>query len=407
MTRVSIFLVPLVAVASFPAGAEEPSAVAATPAPSAGDAVAPVKEAVAPVPAATATPERRAETLPPTKGPKKRSVRIGGYAKVGFLFQQSDQRVDYIGHSNGFRMAGARVEVIAKPMANAEAVISVDGALDRPTDPTGVSGEKMVSLRDAYLEYEFAPQAVLSLGQFKAPFMAEALLPDADLVFLDRSIVSRGALPPEGYAASGLSIDRQIGLSVSSRRLAFGDVGVSYALGLFNGNGENRIVNDNRSLTPAGRLSVDFAEKAALGLAGYRNPRTRGVRPDLLEEVDTGLTADVTVTVMGAKLLAAYSQRKREFMTVVPAVPSDTATGILVQASYRHDATGLEGAYRLSIFDPSALGVVEKVTHHTVGVGYHPSDRPVRLFLSYTLRRESPERVLANDGLDLGAQLTF
>ena len=334
-------------------------------------------------------------------------IEVGGYAKVGFVFQRADPVVDYIGHANGFQMAGARLELLARPTAAAEVVLSVEGALDRPEDRLGVAGEKLVSLRDAFLKYEFLPYLVVTLGQFKAPFSAEALVSDSELVFFDRSIATRGVLPPEGYAAGGLSLDRQVGATLSSSRIELGALGLRYALGVFNGNGANRLLNDNGSLTPAGRLELDFQRLVTLGVAAYQNPRTVGERPDLLEEKDTGLTADLQAEIAGARLLAAYTLRRRAYLTITPQPPSEDSWGALVQLSWRHEGTGLEPAYRFALLEPSKLAAFEQVIQHTLGLNWKPTDVPLRVFAAYTLRQEKAERELVNDGLSLGAQLTF
>lgn len=339
--------------------------------------------------------------------PAKPKLELGGYAKVGFGYQQADPVVDYIGRANGFQLAGARLELIARPTAEAEVVISIEGALDRPTDRTGVAGEKQVSLRDAYLRYAFRPYLVLTLGQFKAPFSAEALTSDKDLLFFDRSMVTRGKLPPEGYAAEGITLDRQVGATLSSERIALGPIGVRYAAGVFNGNGANRLLNDNQALTPAGRLALDFQDRVALGFAGYLNPRTTGSRPDLQQETDTGFTADLSANLFGARLLVAWLMRDRSYETITPTPPSEGASGLLAQIAWRHEATGLEPAYRFAMLDPSSLSGFEQATHHTLGLNWKPADRPLRLLLAYTVRLEQAERVLKNDGLELGAQLTF
>ena len=357
---------------------------------------------------ATDSPTAVAPAAAPAPTPEPRpKLEIGGYAKAGFGYQQADPIVDYIGHSNGFQMAGARLEIIARPVEAAEVVLSVEGALDRPEDKMGVSGEKLVSLRDAYLKYEFFPFVVVTLGQFKAPFSAEALVSDSDLVFFDRSIATRGLLPPEGYAADGISLDRQVGVSLSSARLAFGPVGLRYALGLFNGNGANRLLNDNQDLTPVGRLSVDFRDRIAVGFAAYQNPRTVGERPDLLQEKDTALTADLSADIAGVRVLAAYTTRQRDYLTITPQPPSDDAWSALAQISWRHEGTGIEPAYRFALLNPSELAGFEQVTHHTIGLNWKPSDKPLRVFAAYTLRREKAERKLTNDGVSLGAQLNF
>jgi phosphate-selective porin OprO/OprP len=103
------------------------------------------------------------------------------------------------------------------------------------------------NLQDANLQYDFTNGCkcfMLKAGQFKAPFGRQELTSSGNLQFVDRSIASVLFAPA-----------RQIGLQIGGQ---FGTSQVpdliTYAGGIFNGNGINRTVNDNDKYEYTGRV---------------------------------------------------------------------------------------------------------------------------------------------------------
>lgn len=120
-------------------------------------------------------------------------------------------------------------------------------------------------LTDAYITWNRFDAASVRIGQFKSPFGFEQLYLDSRLSTIERSLVNDRLTP-----------GRQIGVQVGGDVL---DQRVSYAAGLFNGNGTNVNFNDNDKLMLAGRVSAvpfsgrlfDVPWRWSFGANGFRN----------------------------------------------------------------------------------------------------------------------------------------
>lgn len=113
------------------------------------------------------------------------------------------------------------------------------------------------NVQDANLQYDFTNGAkafMLKAGQFKAPFGRQELTSSGNQQFVDRSIASVLFSPA-----------RQLGLQVGGQ---FGNAEVpdmiTYAGGVFNGNGINRPANENDKYEYTGRVMF-----SPLGNVGY------------------------------------------------------------------------------------------------------------------------------------------
>ncbi len=120
-----------------------------------------------------------------------------------------------------------------------------------------VSGRNTPNLEDGNLQYDFTGGQKLFMlkgGQYKAPFGRQELTSSGSQQFVDRSIAS-------GFFSPG----RQIGLETLGQ---FGTKNVpdmvTYAGGLFNGNGINRSTNDNDKYEYVGRVMF-----SPVGNVGY------------------------------------------------------------------------------------------------------------------------------------------
>ena len=88
------------------------------------------------------------------------------------------------------------------------------------------------SLTDGYVEWTRFTAAHVRFGQFKAPFGREWLVQSTQLVTVERTL-----------ATDRLTLNRQIGVTLDGtvQRGA-----VEYQVGMFNGNGRNTTINDNK-----------------------------------------------------------------------------------------------------------------------------------------------------------------
>ena len=111
-------------------------------------------------------------------------------------------------------------------------------------------------LLDARVVYRFRPRVALAIGQFKAPFSAEALTSAAQLDFISRArIVSQ--------QAPGRQVGMQIAFQSPSRRF-------QWAGGIFNGDSRRPTGNADAQLLYASRLESQWFPESPLcvGLSG-------------------------------------------------------------------------------------------------------------------------------------------
>ena len=329
-----------------------------------------------------------------------------GYAKVGVFYTLPTRDEQIPGGNGGFRMISLRLGTLFKPIEDLEVVASIDGAVPqpRPEDPT--TGQRVVALRDAYAEYTVGSALLVRAGQFKAPFWAETLLPDSQLPFISRSVISEGYTAPEfAGQRDGLSLDRQVGIQLSSKRLGGKYLGFKYAVALVNGNGANQLLNDNNSPAPVGRVELELFEHVTLGVNGFYNSRSEGVRPNRLLSNQIGYGGDVLAHALGFSVLVGYLGRSSTYPST--ALSADSATGILGQLSYFNQSTGLSGGVRFALFDPSSADKNDNVTEITVMLSWQLTAAPLRLVLQYTHRDEAPGVSVANDAVDAMLQATW
>src|SRR5438067_7178724 len=108
---------------------------------------------------------------------------------------------------------------------------------------------------DIFINWHQFPWAQIKMGQWKAPFGLEQLMPDTTLYTIERTLPT-GAITPE----------RQIGIQLWGKPFASMWPGqadlLTYYAGIFNGNGRNITNNDNNNFMYVGRLeSMLFKSK--------------------------------------------------------------------------------------------------------------------------------------------------
>lgn len=334
--------------------------------------------------------------------PPSHSIELSGYVIAGGSWVQQDAQFLQVGHNNGFTLADARVELTGRPLDTVWVYLSLDGAvpLQGGTDP--LQARRGVELKDAYGVWAPGYHLRVQAGQFKAPQDLEELLEETDLRFPTRSIVSRGIQPPYGYAAEGLALGRQLGISAGSDPIPLpGGLSLIAQVALTNGNGENHLVNDTQLPSVSGRLALSFGGIVSAGFDAYYQPRAYGAQPDLFRDDRQGLGADLRVEWRGAHLLALYESRSTSHLTTGG---SETAQGQSVEAAYRF--WFLEPALRISRLDPSSTIPYGVITELTAALNLYAASA-ARLSLSLTHRGEEPSRQLSNDSFDVSAQVRF
>jgi Phosphate-selective porin O and P len=173
-------------------------------------------------------------------------------------------------------------------------------------------------LRDAYVTWSSRRDLNVRVGQMKVPFSRQRVVSSSALQMVDRSIV-----------VSELNLDRDVGVQIFSKDL-LGVGKLGYAVGLFGGEGRNRL-GRAAGLLYAARLEAwpfgafdDYAEadlrrldtvRLAVGVsAGYNQntnrPRSTIGTPDPAGDVDyRHAAADVTVKWRGWSLTSEVLHR--------------------------------------------------------------------------------------------------
>lgn len=330
-------------------------------------------------------------------------AKVFGYLKAGYFLVVPSTENAQIGSNSGFQLINARLGVTLRPAEGLEATVSIDGAVQQrdPGDP--LRGERIVALRDAYLEYSPYEFLRIRAGQFKAPFNAETLLPDNALPFITRSVLTRGILPPEGPIQEGLTLDRQVGVQLSSARLG-GKVGFEYALAVVNGNGANALFNDNNDVAPVARLAVSYDSLVSVGLNGFYNRLSLGPAPRITE-THLGYGGDVTVSVGGLHAMGMFLMRSVGHPDTD--LPTEEGMGALGQVRYHFESIGLEAGARVAWYQPSGALAFAERTEVTGMVGYRAARFPARILLQYTHRIEDAAVEIGNNSVDLLGQVTF
>lgn len=329
-----------------------------------------------------------------------------GYARVGAYYAFPLQEDQLLTSNGGFRLANLRLGMQLKVTDDLIVVTSIEASARRPNADDPTTGVRVVDLRDAYADWRLSRFAQLRVGQFKAPFYAETLLGDDAIPFITRSPVNDGVNPPEGFGPrEPLTLDRQIGLQISSARLGGEAFGVRYVVAVVNGNGANQLFNDNNIVAPVGRVELDVFQAVTLGVNGYFNVKTEGIRTNRLNLSHLGYGVDLQAKVGDLRVLAGFVGRNSTFGAAV--LPPDMGFGALGQLHYLFSNLGLEAAFRVSYFEPSVAQVDDQLLELAGMVGYRFHDWPVRVMLQYTHREEARQVAVPNDSVDAMVQIAW
>ncbi len=161
---------------------------------------------------------------------------------------------------------------------------------------------KEATLLDARMSYEFADGQYIDMGAYKSPFSSEALASASAIDFVNRSIVVNMLAP-----------GRQIGFGVRGS----GSGGMTYAAGVFNGNGVTANGNDDNEFQFVARTALKRTAGTAKVVAGanasYEMMETGAGFGDI--ESETILGGDVRVEIDRFLVAGEYLFRMQELMS--------------------------------------------------------------------------------------------
>lgn len=157
----------------------------------------------------------------------QQEVELEGILRAGFRVEP-----EAAAHNSGFEAFDVRMG------ARGRAGVLLDYRILGEWD----EAERRLALLNASVSVAPAPEARITVGQFKAPFGEEFLRPLGDITFVERSQASDALVPAW-----------QVGASVSG---GFLEERLTYSAGIFNGNGR-QLGNDDGRFLYAGRLQYN------------------------------------------------------------------------------------------------------------------------------------------------------
>lgn len=262
-------------------------------------------------------------------------------------------------------------------------------------------------LRDAYVTWAPTRDVNVRVGQMKVPFARQRVVSSSALQMVDRSLVT-----------TELNLDRDVGVQLFSRNL-FGLGGrLGYAVGLFGGEGRNRLGRDFGYLYsarleawPFGQfddiVEADIARspkpRLAIGAGVGYNQRTNRARSTL---ADTFLAGDVNYRHAGADLIfkksgfsviseLMYRRAAEELASSTGTALSRSGWGAYVQAGQMLTSR-VEVNGRLGHLMPYAgtSPTFEETEEAGVGLGYYPRAHNLKVQGDYfQLRTGGPARL--------------
>jgi phosphate-selective porin OprO and OprP len=251
-------------------------------------------------------------------------------------------------------------------------------------------------MTDGYVNWSRYAGAQIRAGQFKTPFGFEQLYADPRLLTIERSL-----------ANDRLTLNRQLGAQLWGDLL---DKRLSYAVGVFNGNGVNNSANDNGKFLWAGRLAVTpwkgnlFGGPASWAIGGnaFQSEDTALSLPDLnLDSTPTtadkdnlftgkrhGFGVDSQLETGPFSLWVEYLRNHLEPTDARPAAQFDS-DGWYAQAGIFLVPKRLQLVLKYETFDPSRQVASNEVSTDTVGLNYYIHGNNLKLQLDY-LRTDLP-----------------
>ncbi len=263
-----------------------------------------------------------------------------------------------------------------------------------------------VTLTDGFLNWSHFDWANIKAGQFKTPFGYEFLASDPKLYTIERTLGS-----------DRLTLNRQIGVQASGN---FFEKRLSYAAGVFNGNGANVTTNDNDQFLYVGRLAGTpwqgklFGQSAkwTAGIDGYASRDTAVTMGS-----DFGLTGnsfagrreawgvDTQFTLGRFALWTEYLRVRFDPTNDKPA-PAFAADAWYVQASCFLIPNRLQAVVKFDTFDPNNKKSANETDAWTFGANWFLKGDDLKLQCDY-VRTDAPATASAQDQLWLRAQVIF
>jgi phosphate-selective porin OprO/OprP len=251
-----------------------------------------------------------------------------------------------------------------------------------------------VKLIDAYTAYKVADYFKINVGQFKIPFSAESLTPDAQLEFIDRSQVVE-ALAGRSKDVIGNQQGRDIGIQIGGSFAKLNDLYLfDYTFGVFNGAGYDVTTDNNDRKDWAGRLGFHPIKNLDFGADIYEG-----------KGIPTGATKDQARNRYGFDgryVLGALSLTAEYDHGTDAAVQKD---GWFAQAGY-YIIPQIQVVARYDTFDPNKVIRTDRANIYMGGFNF-VFNKYTKLAVDYLDRREETATQVKNNILEAQLQIVF
>ncbi len=344
--------------------------------------------------------------VPATLSGEGLQVTWNGYFRLLGETVENDSRSTYIGRNDWFKLASARLAMVART-GKLFGFVSIEASAGERESFNDPNATLIVAPRDAFLRYDLARFVDITAGRFKVPYDLGELERVPLRLFIDQPLESRGIEATYGNELRGLSQGRQIGIMLHKDHLGLNADGldVGYHLALTNGFANGVTLNDNDKPAIFGRVTAYWGELFALNLAGFADYRTVGTLPNLFDEDVLGAEASFAFGWEGLRLQGQMLYTKTQFQTSGQADVNALGGHI----AWAYELWGAWLGYRFSYFDPNLddLDDADAVTEHTIGLGYTMKALPLVFMLNGSVMGEQQGRKVDNNRLTLLTQFSF
>jgi phosphate-selective porin OprO/OprP len=309
---------------------------------------------------------------------------FGKYLRLSGLIQTEYQGFEQSNKFNSFSVHRARLDVRGN--------VTDDWSYDLYTEFSGANPK----LLDVYTTYRVTDYFKITAGQFKVPFSAESLTSDADLEFIDRSLVVN-ALAARSTDVIGNQNGRDIGAQISGSFVKLNNQYLfDYTLGVFNGAGYDVTTDNNNHKDFAGRLGIHPITNLNIGVDFY-NGRDVFTSAPTITQVRNREGIDARYVIDGLSLTAEYDKgtdgtAKRK--------------GWFGQAAYFVVPDKLQLAARYDTYDPTQTITTDATTNYAGGINYFFNKR-VKFTVDYVDVREQAATQIKNNLFEAQLQLVF
>jgi phosphate-selective porin OprO and OprP len=234
-------------------------------------------------------------------------------------------------------------------------------------------------MTDGYVNWNRYAYANVRAGQLKTPFGFEQLYPDPRLLTIERSLPN-----------DRLTLSRQLGAQLWGDLL---DKRLSYAVGVFNGNGVNNSANDNGKFLWAGRLAATPWKGSgtagwSVGENAFQSEDNALSLPDLGFDANLftgkrhGFGVDSQVETGPFSLWVEYLRVRFEPANRRPSASFD-ADGWYAQGGWYVVPQKLQVVLKHETFDPSRQAGGGGVSTDTAGLNYYIKGNNLKLQIDY------------------------